>query len=58
MSGGILKDKVDKIIVVIEGENTYINNVLVLRKDKFTKYIEQLRFIIDRLVNYGLKFNT
>ena len=52
------QSKVDKRLSDINGVKIYINDVLVLIKDSFPKYIYPLRVIFYRLCNYGLKVNT
>ena len=56
--GYIVQDKVDKLQSDIEGIKTYINDIIVSRKDLFTNHIEQLRIIFGRLCTSGLKVNT
>ena len=53
----IFQDKVDKILIDIEGVKTYIDDLLVLSKDSFEKHIYQLRKIFGRLRATGLKVN-
>ena len=57
-SMGIFQAKVDKLLGDIEAVKTYINDILVLRKDFFTKHIEQMRIIFGRLRTAGLKVNA
>ena len=56
-SGNIFLSKVDKLLSDIEGVKIYINDILVLIKDCFTKHIYQLRIIFGRLRASGLKVN-
>ena len=51
----IFQAKVGKLLGDIEGVKTYINDILVLSKDYFTKHIEKLRIIFGRLRAAGLK---
>ena len=53
----IFQDKVDKLLGDIEGVKTYIDDILVLSKDRFEKHIDQLRIIFGRLRASGLKIN-
>ena len=57
-SGDIFQAKVYEIIGDIEGVKTYIDDILILRKDCFKKHIEQLRIIFGRLCASGFKVNT
>ena len=57
-SGYIFQAKVDKLLSDIEVFKTYINYILVLIKDCFINYIEQLRMIFFRLCASGLKVNS
>ena len=57
-SGDILQAKVEELIGDIEGVKMYIDDILVLRKDCFTKHMEQLRIIFGRLRAAGLKVNA
>ena len=57
-SGDILQVRVEEIIGDIEGVKTYINNILVLNKESFSKHIGKLRIIFSRLRAAGLKFNA
>ena len=52
------KKKVDKILGEIKGVKTYINDILVLIKGRFSKNIEQLKTIFFRLRSSGLKVNA
>ena len=54
-SGGIFQSKVDKLLSDIEGNITYIGDILVLRKGIFSKNIEQLTIIFSILSAGGLK---
>ena len=53
----IFQAKVDELLGDIGGIKTYIGDILVLIKDSFEKYIEQLRIIFGRLRAAGLKVN-
>ena len=57
-SGDIFQDKVDELLGDIEGIKRYIDDILVLIKDSFENYIEQLRIIFGRSRSSGLKFNA
>ena len=57
-SGDIFQAKLDKLIGDIEGVKTYIDGILVLRKDRFENHIGQLRIIFARLRAAGLKVNA
>ena len=57
-SGDIFQDKVNELLVDIEGVKTYINDILVLSKGCFVNHIEQLRMIFETLRVSGLKFNA
>ena len=52
--GGIFQTKVYKMIGNIEGIKTYIDGILLLRKDRLSKHIEQLSIIFGRLHAAGL----
>ena len=54
-SGDIFQYKVDDVLGYVKGVKTYIDNILVLRKDYFSKKMEHIRFIFPGLHNYGLK---
>ena len=49
----ILQAKVDKIIGDIEGFKTYIDDILVLSKERFSKHTEQMRIIFGILCTSG-----
>ena len=57
-SGDILKSNVDEILGDIEGVTTYINDIIVLVKDRFETHIVQSRIIFVRLRVSGLKVNA
>ena len=57
-SGDILQARVGDILGDIEGVKNYIDGILVLRKDFFTRLIEQLRIILSILRATGLQVNT
>ena len=48
-SGDIIQAKVDELLVYIEGIKIYINDIIFLSKDFFTKHIAQLRISFSRL---------
>ena len=54
-SGYIFQSKVDKLLSDIEGFKTYMDDILILRNDFFTKHIEQLRIIFGRFHAAGFK---
>ena len=56
-SGDIFQSKLYEIICDINIVKTYINYIVVLRKDKFPTNIELLRVIFHRVCNAGLEFN-
>ena len=56
-SGDISHAKLYEIIGDVEGSKKYINNILILIKDNFTKYLEHIVFIFYMLCNVGLKVN-
>ena len=58
MSGGIFQAELDEILHYIEVLKTYIDDIMVLRKDKLNKHMDQMRVIFDRLCGLGLKFNA
>ena len=53
----IFKAKPDKILGDIEGVKTYIKNIQVLSKDGYTKHIEELRDIFNRMWDDGLEIS-
>ena len=53
----IFQAKVDKLLGDIKGVKIYINDILFLSKDCFTKHIEQPSIIFFILRAEGLKFN-
>ena len=48
-SGDIFQAKVYKMLGDIKVVKTYINNILVLSKERFSNHIEQLMTIFGRL---------
>ena len=54
----IFQAKVDELLVDIDGIKTYINDILVLSKNCFTKHIEQLRMLFGILCAAGLIVNA
>ena len=57
-SGDIFQAKVEELLGVIEGIKTYIDDILVLGKERFENHIEQPRIIFGRLRAVGLKINA
>ena len=57
-SGDIFQAKVDELLGDIKDVKTYINDVIVLGKDSFENYIDQLIIICGRLCPAGLKVNA
>ena len=57
-SGYLSQAKLDKLLGDIEGINNYVDDILVLGKDRFEKHIEQTRIIFGRLRAAGLKVNA
>ena len=57
-SRDIFHSNVDKLLGDIECIKTYIDDILVFRKDCFTNHKEQMRVIFSRLCVSGLKFNA
>ena len=58
VSGDTLQEKVEEILGDIEVSKTHIDDILVLIKDLFKNYIDQLRIIFCRLSAAGLKVNN
>ena len=56
--GDIFQSKVDKILSDIKGVKSYSDDILVFRKKIFYKHIEQLRIVVRRLLDEGLKYNS
>ena len=56
--GDTSQAKIDNMNGETKGIKTYIDDVLVLRKEIFSKHIEQLRIIFGRLRAAGLKVNA
>ena len=54
-SGDIFQSKVDELLGDIEGVKMYINDIIVLGKDRFEKHIDQLIIIFGRFCAAGLK---
>ena len=54
----IFQAKVNKLLGDIEGVKTYIDDILILSKYSFEKYIEQRRIILGRLRAAGIKVNV
>ena len=52
-SEDIFQAKVDKLLGDIEGVETYIDDILILGKDSFENYIEQLIIIFGRMCAAG-----
>ena len=57
-SGDIFQAKVDKLLGDIKVVKTYIDNILVLIKDRLSNHREQMRIIFCRLLVLGLKVNS
>ena len=57
VSGNLFQAKVYKLLGNIEGIKIYINDILVLIKDRLYNHIEQLMIIFGRLRAIGLKVN-
>ena len=55
--GDIFQAKIEDLLGDIEGVKIYINYLLVLIKEFFSKYTKQLRIIFGRLRAAGLKVN-
>ena len=53
-SGDIFQDKVDELLSDIKNVNIYLDGILVLGKESFSKKIEELRIIFSRLRAAGL----
>ena len=54
----ILKVELYELLGDIDCVNTYINDVLVVSKDGFPKYIEHISFDFFRIYNAVLKVNV
>ena len=54
----ILQAKVDELLGDIEGVKIYIDDILVLRNEIFSRHIQQPRFIFAILRAAGLKVNA
>ena len=57
-SGDIFQTKVDELLGDIKGVKTYIDDILILHKDRFEKRTDQLRIIFGRLCAAVLKVNA
>ena len=57
-SGDILQATLDELLGYIEGIKTYIDDILVLRKESLYNHIEQPMIIFGRFRDAGLKVNT
>ena len=57
-SGDIFQAKVDKLLGDIKGVKTYVDDIIVLSRDRFKKHMDQLIMIFDRLRATGLKDNA
>ena len=55
---GIFQAIVDNLFGDIKGIKTYIDDILVLRKEGFFNHTEQLRKILGRLRAASLKLNA
>ena len=56
--GYILQAKVDDLLENTVGVKTYINAILVLRKERFSKHMEQPNISFGKLRASGLKVNA
>ena len=56
--GDSFQAKLDKLLGDIKGIKTYIDDIIVLRKDRFEKNIDQLIIIFGRLRTAGIKVNA
>ena len=56
--GDIWKYKVENLLGDFEGLKTYINDILVLSKERKYKYIEQLSIVFGIFRTAGLKVNA
>ena len=56
--GDICQAKLDKLLSDIEGVTNYIDDILVLTKERFYKQIYQLIFIFAGMCSTGLKSNA
>ena len=54
----VFQSKVNELLGDIEGVKTYINDIIVLRKDSFENHTDQLIIIFVRLRAAGLKVNA
>ena len=57
-AGDIFQAKLDELLGDIKSVKTYINSILVLRKDRFSNHTEQQRIIFGRFRAVGLKVNS
>ena len=58
ISKGIFQYKLYVLLCYIKIVKIYINNIMVISKDKFHKHIYQLRIIFASLFSAGLKLNA
>ena len=58
VSGNIFQAKVEKLLGDVKGVKTYIDDILVLGKDRFENHIEHPRIIFGRLRAAGLNVNA
>ena len=56
--GNTFQSELDDLLSDIKGVKLYINDILVLSKEIFSKHIYQLRFIFAGMRTAGLKFNA
>ena len=56
--GNIFQEKVNKILGDNKNVKKFINYILVLRKEIFSKKIDHLKVILSRICAEGLKLNT
>ena len=57
-SGDIFQAKIDELLNDIEGVKTYIKNILVLSRERFSNHKEQMMIIFGRLRIVDLKSNA
>ena len=57
-SGYIFQAKLDKLLGDIKEVKTYIDDILVLRKESLRKHINKIRVIFARPSASGLKLNA
>ena len=57
-SGNIFQAKVDELLGDIEGVKAHIDDIIIVSKDSFENYIDQLILTFFRLRGAGLKVNA